>query len=278
MRFYKLKSIIITSLALLLFLTPMFSLKVEAATVSGKWVPDHYIALFFSHMVYDGQQAVFVGQSPTGKMLNGTYSPKFNNSWKDLHAKGLYTKYTPASFGNAIGAGKYKMYAALSHPKTNFYGAIYREGTSNRYVVAFAGTDTSDSGDWLSDGQIGVGKYGGPVQIQQAEALVKKLPKNAQVVFTGHSLGGYIASTMALKTGNPAITFNAPGYVSFAMFGTLFSKNKKYIVNHEILKDPVSTFGYRPGKENFYGTLKDKGRFGSNYHTIKNFYGYALKQ
>jgi len=278
MKFHKFRFIIVTSLALLLFLTATFSPKAEAATISGKWAPDHYIALFFSHMVYDGQQAVFVGQSPTGKMLNGTYSPKFNNDWKDLHAKGLYTKYTPASFGNAIGAGKYRMYAALSNPTTNFYGAIYREGTSNRYIVAFAGTNTKEAGDLKSDFQITVGKYAGQNQIKQAEALVKKLPKNAQVVFTGHSLGGYIATSMALKTGHPAIVFNAPGQISLAMFGTLFNKNKKYVVNHEMLLDGFSTYGYKPGKENFYGKLTDKPRFDSLIHSIKNFYGFALKQ
>ncbi|MEK1828951.1 hypothetical protein AAAC51_07330 [Priestia megaterium] len=49
------------------------------------------------------------------------------------------------------------MYDALSNPKNNFYGAIYKHVSENKYIVAFAGTNKRELGDIGSDIEIGVG-------------------------------------------------------------------------------------------------------------------------
>ncbi|WP_455920371.1 hypothetical protein [Priestia megaterium] len=297
MKFHKIKPIFIASLVLLLFLTPAFGEKAEAASPP---VPDTYLALFFSHIVYDGQQAVFKGQSPTGKLLNGTYSPKFNKSWINLNKHGYYTKYTPSTYGNAIGAGQYRMYDALSNPKTNFYGAIYKHVTENKYIVAFAGTNKNESGDIKSDAKIGLGIWGGPAQLKQARMLVSKIPKNAsKVIYTGHSLGGYIAAEMTIETGRPSIVFSAPGFVSDdARIKAYFSRNKNLIIRHEFDKDnilsalaatkiiPYNYYGgiyvipsdYRPGSKIIYGKGIKSSKVADNMHSLSNFYTTKLHQ
>ncbi|WP_394223519.1 Mbeg1-like protein [Priestia aryabhattai] len=297
MKLHKIKFIVIASLVLFLFSTPAFSQKAEAAYPP---VPDAYLALFFSHIVYDGQQAVFKGQSPTGKLLNGTYSPGFNNSWKIINKNGYYTKFTPSTYGNAIGAGQYRMYDALSNPKNNFYGAIYKHVTENKYIVAFAGTDTSELGDWASDALIGVGMWGGPAQLKQARMLVSKIPKNAsKVVYTGHSLGGYIAAEMTIETGKPSIVFNAPGFVSTdSRLRAYTSPNKNLIIRHEFDKDPILAVlavrkkipvqgyplpvgipaDYRPGSRIIYGKDIKSSKVAKNVHALRNFYTVKLHQ
>jgi hypothetical protein len=81
--------------------------------------------------------------------------------------------------------------------------------SNGRYVLAFAGTN--------SGGDIGADAYqafGLPTeQYHQASAIAQKASAafGDNLVFTGHSLGGGLASYAALQTGRPAVTFNAAG-------------------------------------------------------------------
>lgn len=47
-------------------------------------------------------------------------------------------------------------------------------------------------------------------------AQVQLLHPAASIWFTGHSLGGAVASVAALETGSPAVTFEAPGDLQYA--------------------------------------------------------------
>lgn len=291
MKFHKLRSIIIVSLVLLLFLTPAFLPKAEAT--SRPTLPNAYLALFFSHLAYDGQQAVFKGESPTGRMLNGIYSHDFNKDWITINKAGYYTKYTPSSYGNAIGAGNYRMYAALSNPKTNFYGAIYRNIYNNTYIVTFAGTDKSEAGDLASDKQLGNGRAGGPDQIRQARMLVKMLPQKANAVFTGHSLGGYIAAQMTIEFGKPSIVFNAPGFTASDLKKKASaSPYRNLIVYHQFDRDNIigvlNTYAFLHGNKSYYpGTKYTYGQYvdfskvagiGVGMHSLKNYYTVKVHQ
>ena len=93
-----------------------------------------------------------------------------------------------------------------------YQGALYK-GTYNgktEYIYATAGTDFTSSKDWKNNGhQIINGKslqYATSVTIAKTEAEA-----SPGVSFTGHSLGGGLASANALAVEGKAVTFNAAG-------------------------------------------------------------------
>ncbi|MEK1828952.1 hypothetical protein AAAC51_07335 [Priestia megaterium] len=130
--------------------------------------------------------------------------------------------------------------------------------------------------------------------------LISKIPKNAsKVVYTGHSLGGYIAAEMTIETGKPSIVFSAPGFVSSdARIRAYFSPNKNLIIRHEFDKDyilsalaatkiiPYNLRGnayvipadYRPGSRIIYGKGIKTSKVADNLHSLSNFYTTKLHQ
>ncbi|MBT2747225.1 MULTISPECIES: Mbeg1-like protein [unclassified Lysobacter] len=123
-----------------------------------------------------------------------------------------WTKLTPDQLINLKGAdGKPAGIdpASLDTTGSGFRAAVYTNG-DGQYVVAFAGTNDA-GGDLIADGGQGFGIN--TPQYNQAVTLAKEAEAafGDNVVFTGHSLGGGLASTAALATGNTAVTFNAAG-------------------------------------------------------------------
>lgn len=103
--------------------------------------------------------------------------------------------------------------ASLETEGTGFRAAVYTNN-NGQYVVAFAGTNGfSPFGDGDIANDVGQGLGFDTSQYKQAVALAKEAEAafGDNVVFTGHSLGGGLASTAALATGNTAVTFNAAG-------------------------------------------------------------------
>lgn len=102
--------------------------------------------------------------------------------------------------------------ASLSNESTGFQAAIYSDG-NGRYVLAFAGTDPKSVPDWLANGGQGLGFE--TAQYRDAMALAQSAADSGafgdNLVITGHSLGGGLASAASLATGNTAVTFNAAG-------------------------------------------------------------------
>lgn len=109
---------------------------------------------------------------------------------------------------------------ALTGPG-GFAANVYRDADGH-YVLAFQGTDPTSLDDWGANVQQGVGL----LSLQHAQAIALAGAVEASVgddnlVLTGHSLGGGLASTASVATGVPAVTFNAagvhPNTVKFAM-------------------------------------------------------------
>ncbi len=95
------------------------------------------------------------------------------------------------------------------HRGDGFDAAVYRN-EAGQYVLAFAGT--SSLTDWGTNLQQGVGALSG--QHLRAIAMAQSLAGavgSENVVITGHSLGGGLASTASVATDIPAVTFNAAG-------------------------------------------------------------------
>jgi hypothetical protein len=97
-----------------------------------------------------------------------------------------------------------------------FSATLYRDASGN-FVLAYAGTNFDQAGDLVSDA---MGASVG-VSFQQAHAVDLALAVKSQLnahgglgnslEFTGHSLGGELASVASVATGNRAVTFNAAG-------------------------------------------------------------------
>ena len=84
-----------------------------------------------------------------------------------------------------------------------------RGDTQPRYVLANRGSE--GSGDWGTNLEQGIGLDSEQYEEAVALALAVYDAVGGRVTFTGHSLGGGLASAQALATGAPAVTFNAAG-------------------------------------------------------------------
>jgi hypothetical protein len=104
-----------------------------------------------------------------------------------------------------LGLSQDLLYDTHSH----FKAIVYTNGQGD-YVVAFGGTKTLY--DWLENARQNLFALT-TAQYQEARSLAKMLQNKlgSSVVFTGHSLGGGLASYAALATDLPAVTFNAAG-------------------------------------------------------------------
>ena len=89
------------------------------------------------------------------------------------------------------------------------------QNADGKYVVAFRGTELGLTVEGLKDVAADVrGAAGVSHQVEDAINLSTKLAQavgRENVDFTGHSLGGELASAAALATGGAAVTFNAAG-------------------------------------------------------------------
>lgn len=131
-----------------------------------------------------------------------------------------------------------------------FDAAIY-QNDQGQYVVAFRGTDDwglAPSGDADDNALQGLGFETG--QYRDAVALAETAQRTlgeGNVAFTGHSLGGGLASAAALATGGPGVTFNAAGLSDQTLESLGFNPNavrddaadsgqlRRYIVNGDPL-------------------------------------------
>ncbi|MCP4971829.1 MAG: DUF2974 domain-containing protein [Arcobacter sp.] len=82
----------------------------------------------------------------------------------------------------------------------------------NNIIVAFRGSELGTS-DWITDGILAQNDVV-PDQFKEAISFaydVSKQYANYNIVYTGHSLGGGLATTASLLTGKPAFVFDAIG-------------------------------------------------------------------
>lgn len=101
--------------------------------------------------------------------------------------------------------------AMLEDSTTGFRAGIY-QNDQGQYVVAYAGTNPSEMADIGADASQAFGLD--TAQYNQAIALAKEAEVvfgDGNVAFTGHSLGGALASAGALATGGAGVTFNSAG-------------------------------------------------------------------
>ena len=121
------------------------------------------------------------------------------------------TPHPPAGWRVADDAELAKLHldSKLMEDGRGFRARLY-EGPGGAQVVAFRGSSTRE--DWINDarqaGGLPTSSYRAALAVGRAVALSSD---RDGVSFTGHSLGGGLASTAAVASGRPADTFNASG-------------------------------------------------------------------
>jgi len=119
-------------------------------------------------------------------------------------SNGIYDK-------NFTGADGYTMVpgSLVDDGKTGLRTAVFSNGTNN--VQVFAGTSPSSWANWVANLKQAFG-FKSP-QYEQGMQSARDNYKlyGGNLSFTGHSLGGGIASASAIVTGGSAVTFNAAG-------------------------------------------------------------------
>jgi pimeloyl-ACP methyl ester carboxylesterase len=150
----------------------------------------------------------------------------------------------------------------LDNQFTGFRAHVYHNEAQKEVVITFAGTTFSDKRDREACWDIAMGRL--PKQFWNANALCGEVSKymqktgiDAQISFTGHSLGGALAQYMAIaaqEQGCPAVSFGGPGVLG--ALGELRSKyNPAYaypVENHLARGDEFATFGQHLGEVTYY--------------------------
>ncbi|MDD5385115.1 MAG: DUF2974 domain-containing protein [Gallionella sp.] len=106
----------------------------------------------------------------------------------------------------------------FNDPSSGFEAAAFQSQCSNDIVISFAGTkDALDVGD--NQANFGLATGLGSVQLLQAAeyyAQVKMANPTANIIFTGHSLGGGLAALMGVLFNKTVVTFDQAPFLNSA--------------------------------------------------------------
>ena len=145
--------------------------------------------------------------------------------------------------------------------------------TDRRVVLAFAGTDPKSPADLVTDARQALG-LGTPIQYQQASALAGRLQREhgSNLILTGHSLGGGLASYASMRNGGIAATgVNSAPLVGTTYLRGLLGRARNQNITHYNAPEFVSRSpGVQPGQRiGVAGRNGGVGGFFSN-HSLGN--------
>lgn len=276
------KKAIFSFLTVFMFISILLTGVTETKAAARYLTKDETNLLFFSTLVYSVVDAYPAGTQIKNLNFSSKYLKDFNDSWSDIQSKGYYPKMTIAQFIKKQGLDNWVVYTYLNGKEGldayyhGFFGAVFKNTKTNEYVVAFRGTSKID--DWannLLNVILGIHSH----QLPYAEKLLAKVPKNANVTLTGHSLGGYMASYLTLTKGVKGVTFNAPGFTGKYLTAVQNSPYKSRLTHHTMDHDDLVGKRYTKYGTQYFYIKKDAKLLTpvSSWHSVKNFYQYAAR-
>jgi RHS repeat-associated protein len=152
---------------------------------------------------------------------------------------------------------------------SGFFSRRYENTQTGEQVVSFRGTKLGDIlGDWFTNFAQGLGfftdQHKMAITVAQRYASLYK----DDLSFTGHSLGGGLATIASAATGKRATTFNAAGIhvnnLRLAAKGRPYTGNiRRYVVNGEVLNSVQDSLFFVPQSQGTRRNLKghDSGVF-----------------
>ncbi|MBW8185022.1 lipase family protein [Shewanella nanhaiensis] len=158
-----------------------------------------------------------------GAYINAVLVPNFTDTQNQTGT--TYKTHQPTSINQARSALYYLNFAeqvnsAYGAPRgwqrvenisysSGFYASVYQKDAD--IIVAFRGSELGTS-DWVTNGIMVQDIV--PAQYQQAideSSRLKVKYRNSSIHYTGHSLGGGLATAAAITTGDAATVFDASG-------------------------------------------------------------------
>jgi hypothetical protein len=165
----------------------------------------------------------------------GTDKYKAPNGWEAVGLPGLVCLVDPKK-------------AAFVDPLNGFKVSTFIKG--KKLAVVFQGTNPNELVDWSTDFFTKMGLKTGQYQdaLNYAGKIIEQAGTNYDIVMTGHSLGGGLATYAALYYDKPAIVFNAAPMGS-EMLNDIQNLNerKSRVKNIDMKGDVVSGFGGQSG-------------------------------
>ena len=132
----------------------------------------------------------------------------------------------------------------------SYRSRFFRNDQRREMVMVYEGSTPRPShvGDWVNNVEQGTGimAEGWQYEMAKREALIARDEArrlNYRLTFTGHSLGGGLATAAALHTNRPAVTFNAAGVNSWT---TNLSNASRLITNYRVKGEVLSTLQDSP--------------------------------
>lgn len=128
--------------------------------------------------------------------------------------------------------------------QSGFFASLYFNQSTNRYYLAFRGTEPNDTGDLITDIINGLRMLTHQylqslILARSVQTALRSEAPGSSLTLTGHSLGGGLASYAGSQTGIYTLTFNAAGVDPSALNGTeaqMQSSNiRAYYVEGELL-------------------------------------------
>lgn len=132
----------------------------------------------------------------------------------------------------------------------SYHSRLYTNRRRGEMVMVYEGSTPALShfGDWANNFQQGTGMFAEGWQFEKAKEQATSVVARAKaaglnVHFTGHSLGGGLATAAALHTGKRATTFNASGVNKFT---TSINAARRSITNYRVKGEILSTLQDSP--------------------------------
>jgi hypothetical protein len=166
--------------------------------------------------------------------------------------------------------------------KSNLYERTNKDG-SIEYAYVTAGTNPSSSKDWKNNADQLSGNSEQYAQSVDNAATIANNLGDAELTFTGHSLGGGLAAANSLATGKDAITFNAAALSPATKKGLSLTNRDGFIFNvvvkGEILNQTQSIAGMKlEGKPYYLNATYAPGIIGTAQRVNNHSIGVVIKK
>ena len=131
----------------------------------------------------------------------------------------------------------------LVNPESGFFAGAYQLGDSGNYLIANRGTEFTEENDWFASLYQGLGQFSAQYDQAMRVAVASTRTRGSQVSFTGHSLGGGLASAQALAVRGSAITFNSSGLHAntVSKYGITLEEASQYVRSYHVKGELLST-------------------------------------
>lgn len=213
---------------------------------------------YYGARYYNPRESVWLSADPLAEHPNqvdkSPYSAFWNNPVKYTDPDGrcpdcpddVYVPLAEHVYNAKVGdktSNGWEVMKVDDNDETGFQGALYKGTYNNKteYIYATAGTDFTSLSDWQNN--IQQITTGNAEQYSQSVKIAGQLSKDYQgISFTGHSLGGGLASANALAVEGKAVTFNAAGLSNATKNNLRLTNDKANITAYVVQGEAVSHY------------------------------------